>query len=307
VGWTWAFAVDRAAEVPLAVQIERAVMGAVRDGRLRAGSALPSTRALAGTLGVTRNTAVAAYRELAAQGWIEARPGGRTTVAATLPDPPRARPSTRREAPYAIAPQPEPRTGLALRWPLGAGEPDLRLVPAVPLARAMRRALSKGRVLGYRDPRGLPEFLDGVRDWLGATRGVATDRSRLLSTHGAQHALDLVARALLRPGDRVAVEALGYAPAWRVFDLQGAVRVPLPVDGDGVRVDALEDALRQGPIRLVYVTPHHQYPTTATLSPARRMRLLALARAHRFAILEDDYDHELFQHAHSTAADVVAA
>lgn len=236
---------------------------------------------------------VAAWRELAAQGWVTTRPGGRTVVAPTLPVP-IPRPSAVQRAPFAVEAHPRQRDGLASRWPLGAGEPDLRLLPAAALARAMRRALHRGRpsVLGYRDGRGLPEYLDGVRDWLGATRGVATDRSRLVSTHGAQHALDLVTRALVRPGDRVAVEALGYAPAWRVFDLAGARRVVLPVDGEGVRIDALERALAEGPIRAVYVTPHHQYPTTVTLSPARRVALANLARAHHFAIVEDDYDHE---------------
>jgi GntR family transcriptional regulator/MocR family aminotransferase len=106
-------------------------------------------------------------------------------------------------------------------------------------------------------------------------------------------ALDLVARVLLGRGDAVAVEALGYRPAWDALAAYGAKLVPVPVDAQGLDVDALARLARRRKLRAVYVTPHHQYPTTATLGAARRLALLELARAHRFAILEDDYDHEL--------------
>lgn len=282
-GWTWSFPLPEDG-TPLALRVERAIAAAIRGGQLRAGDRLPSTRGLAEGLGISRNTAVAAYRELRAQGWIVAQPGGRTRVrvdAHPVPDPARPRRTT-----VAAAP--------ALRWDLGAGEPDLRQIPAEPLARGMRRALRRGggALLGYRDPRGLPEFLDAIGGWLAATRAVPADRTRLMATRGAQHALDLAARTFVRPGDRVAVEALGYPPAWRVLELAGARLVVLPVDGEGARIDALESALRDGPIAAVYVTPHHQYPTTVSLSAGRRLRLLDLAREHGFPILEDDYDHE---------------
>src|SRR5262249_15917197 len=99
--------------------------------------------------------------------------------------------------------------------------------------------------------------------------------------------LDLAARALLRPGDVVAVEELGYRPAWEALRNAGAELVPVPIDEHGLRVDALPRRLRA-----VYVTPHHQYPTTGILSAACRIELLALAERQGFAIFEDDYDHE---------------
>jgi GntR family transcriptional regulator/MocR family aminotransferase len=109
-------------------------------------------------------------------------------------------------------------------------------------------------------------------------------------------ALDLVARALIAPGDVVVCESLGYRPAWEAFRLAGARLMSVPVDAHGMRVDALAklvaNANEGNRVRAVYVTPHHQYPTTVTLSAGRRLELLALARAHRFAIVEDDYDHE---------------
>ena len=105
-------------------------------------------------------------------------------------------------------------------------------------------------------------------------------------------ALDLVSRALLRPGDQVAVEQIGYRPAWLAFQQHGAKLVPIPVDRSGLDVEALASAAGRTPIRAVYVTPHHQYPTTATLSAGRRIALLELARQLRIAVIEDDYDHE---------------
>jgi GntR family transcriptional regulator/MocR family aminotransferase len=124
---------------------------------------------------------------------------------------------------------------------------------------------------------------------LASTRGLSVGAEDVLVTRGSQMALSLVARALLRPGDLVAVEELGYRPAWEAFRAAGATVVPVAVDADGLDVDALR---RVAGLRAVYVTPHHQYPTTVTLKAARRLALLSLARSRGFAIVEDDYDHE---------------
>jgi GntR family transcriptional regulator / MocR family aminotransferase len=114
----------------------------------------------------------------------------------------------------------------------------------------------------------------------------------VLVTRGSQMALELVAHAIVPRGGTVAVEGIGYRPAWAAFRRCGARVVPVPVDSRGIVIDALAALAKTG-LSLVYVTPHHQYPTTATLSPSRRAALLDLARRERFAIIEDDYDHEL--------------
>jgi DNA-binding transcriptional MocR family regulator len=111
-------------------------------------------------------------------------------------------------------------------------------------------------------------------------------------TRSIEQAIDLVARTLLSPGDVVAVEAFGYPPAWNVLKLAGARLVPLPLDGEGLDIDALEGLLPRENVRAVFLTPHHQFPTTAVMSRSRRARLAELALQHRFAIIEDDYDHE---------------
>jgi GntR family transcriptional regulator/MocR family aminotransferase len=127
---------------------------------------------------------------------------------------------------------------------------------------------------------------------VSSLRGLAAGPDSVLITRGSQMALDLVARTLVKPGEVVAVEALGYRAAWEVLRLAGARLQPLPVDAQGLDVDALEALVAKERVRAVYLTPHHQYPTTVVLSPGRRLRLLELAARHRIALIEDDYDHE---------------
>src|SRR6185312_12732769 len=177
---------------------------------------------------------------------------------------------------------------------LSSGSPDVRLAPTTLLTRAYRRAVRglSGTALRYGFPHGHPDLRAALARMLAATRGLAARAEDVVVTSGSQMALDLVSRALLRPGDAVAVEQLGYRPAWLAFRQHGAQLVPVPVDGQGMDIEALARAAARAPLRAVYVTPHHQYPTTATLSAGRRIALLELARKLRIAIIEDDYDHE---------------
>jgi GntR family transcriptional regulator/MocR family aminotransferase len=302
-------ALDPAGTTPLFLQIVRAVSEDVLRGRLRPGQALPGSRSLAGELGVHRSTVVAAYAELVAQGWAVARPRGGTAIAATSPEVEPRRFSTR------VA----PRRGLPASpgfpltsWPAeifsphdpskpGPGTlnltaiPDVRLVPRTLLGRALRRVVrSPGTsVLGYADDRrGHAGLREAVARMVSSARGLAATGDDVFITNGSQMALDLLGRVLLAPGDGVAVEGLGYRPAWGALQRAGGRLHPIPVDVEGMRVAALARLAQRGGLRAVYVTPHHQYPTTAVLSPRRRLALLELARAHRLAVIEDDYDHE---------------
>ncbi|HEV8551433.1 MAG TPA: PLP-dependent aminotransferase family protein [Polyangiaceae bacterium] len=297
---------ETAGETPLFVQISQALARDIARGRLRPGDPVPGTRSLAGTLGVHRSTVVAAYAELAAQGWVSTRPGGATLVAASSPDPkPRrfARPAERRGLPkhagYAVEPPlvqalPVPKLppNALLLW---GGSPDLRLCPVDLLGRAYRRVASRrGKQLFGYTPNfsGHPELRRAVASLASQARGIPADEEAVLITRGSQMALDLVARSLIRPGDVVALEALGYPNAVNVFRRAGARIVSVPLDRHGLDVTALTALAEREPVRLVYVTPHHQYPTTVTLAATRRLALLDLARRKRFAILEDDYDQE---------------
>ncbi len=301
--WKVLLAVADDRSTPAFLRIARGLATEVRRGRLLPGSQLPGSRELADALGVHRNTALAAYRELAAEGFLETVVGRGTFIARELPqiDPEPAAGSATAEGsrttpafPLTMAPPPErtdipPAAGLVLHGSI----PDTSLVPRDALARAYRRALrSRRNLLDYGDPAGEFRFRSALAKMLGERRGLAIDADDVVVTRGSQMAISLVAAVLLQPNDVVAVEALGYRPAWRAFLQHGATLMPLPVDAHGLVVSALEELISRRPIRALYVTPHHQYPTAVSLSAARRMALLALARKHRFAIVEDDYDHE---------------
>jgi GntR family transcriptional regulator/MocR family aminotransferase len=296
---------DRDAARPLVLQIARAVVTDIQRGRLRPGDRLPGSRKLADALDVHRNTVLTALAELIAEGWIETTPGHSTFVARTIPDD-RGRPFSRRlgtrakvpaHVPFTLPKAPE-----AYRPPvlppgtlnLSNGAPDIRLVPVRSLGRAYRRVLAQrgGELLGYSDPEGHPALRSALASMLASTRALAVTADDVFVTRGSQMALALAARALVSPGDVVAVEQVGYRPAWEAFRSAGATVVPIPIDRDGLDVEALRKVATRAPLRAIYVTPHHQYPTTVTLKAARRLALLALARAHRIAIVEDDYDHE---------------
>jgi GntR family transcriptional regulator/MocR family aminotransferase len=301
-------ALDPAGNQPLFVQISAALARDVARGRLRPGDALPGTRTLAQTLGVHRSTVVAAYAELAAQGWVATRAGGATYVAASSPEPKPRRFSPKTELPAGVAAEPgfplAPASVGALAVPelaqrggiyLWGGVPDLRLIPVELLARAYRRvAKRRGRTLfGYgRDHLGQLELRTAIAKLVSEARGIPAEAGSVMITRGSQMALYLAAQSLIRPGDVVAVEALGYPNAVNVFRRAGASVVPNAVDRQGMDIDALAALARQQQVRLVYVTPHHQYPTTVTLAPTRRLALLELARRERIAVLEDDYDQE---------------
>lgn len=289
-------------KAPVFLQLAHAVAEDVRRGRLRPGERLPGSRALAERLGVHRNTVLAALQELAAEGWVRAEPARGVFVAVDLPRAPEATPRAPPRSARApmgftlpLAPEPlpiEPAAPGALV--MSGGQPDLRLLPLPELARAYRRALTSRGLLDYGDPRGEPRLRAALAEWLADTRGLATTAGDLVVTRGSQQALALLAQVLLRPGDAVAVEAYGYPPAWAALRAAGATLVPIPVDADGLDVAALAAVLDapHPPLKAIYLTPHHQYPTGAVLAPARREALLALAARHRFAILEDDYDNE---------------
>jgi GntR family transcriptional regulator / MocR family aminotransferase len=303
--WDLVLSIDREAELPPFLQIARALAADIQRGRLRPGDRLPGSRRLATSLRVHRNTVLAALNELTAEGWLETAPGRGTFVTRGIVHP-RGRPFSRRpgvrarvpaevpfalpDAPAAYRPPKLPRGTLNL----SNGSPDVRLVPAKSIGRAYRRvlALRGADLLAYGDPEGHPALRAALASMLANTRGLSVGPDDVLVTRGSQMALTLVARALLRPGDVVAVEQYGYRPAWEALRAAGATVLPVAIDGDGIDVDALARLANRTKIRAVCVTPHHQYPTTVTLKAGRRLALLTLARAKRFAIVEDDYDHE---------------
>ncbi len=298
--------IDPARSAPIYMQIVHALIHEIERGRLPPGAYLPSSRDLAATLGVNRKTVVQAYEDLIAQGWLTAGGTRGTMVSAELPvagRPAAGQPavgiaaSAEVQPGYAFLPPPDrPLAMPAGRWlKLDEGSPDGRLFPAEILSSAyrtaVRRAVRDNR-LQYRDPRGSTMLREAIAAMLRAERGLAVTPENICITRGSQNGIFLAARTIVRPGDAVLVEELTYEPAVAAFAACGARIVPVALDGEGADVADVERQCRAHRVRAIFLTPHHQFPTTVALRPERRLRLLDLARQFGFAIVEDDYDHE---------------
>jgi GntR family transcriptional regulator/MocR family aminotransferase len=284
----------------LTSRIYRQLREAILDGRLRPGERLPPTRVLAGRLEVSRNTVAIAYERLTAEGFLVARVGSGTFVTGrrvaarapgrTAPAGAAVRPLPRWEA-LAAAQAAGSRTGdgPAPVFDFRVGAPDGSLFPLATWRRLVGAELRATTIslAGYRDPAGHDGLRAAIARYVGASRSVRAGAHDVLVTQGAQQALDLVGRVLLGPGDPVAVEEPGYPPARLLFGGLGARVVPVPVDGEGIDVQAIPPGTR-----LVYVTPSHQFPLGTPMSLARRAALLNWADRHDAVIVEDDYDSE---------------
>jgi GntR family transcriptional regulator/MocR family aminotransferase len=274
---------DRTAPEPLTAQLTGQLRATMQDGRLAAGERLPSSRALAATLGVSRTVVTETYQQLYAEGWLDGRHGSGTFVADLAPE-------KLREPLHDHGERTLPRRDHAA-VPDGAidlrpGEPWVGDLDTPSWRRAWRLAASV--VPAARpDPYGLPGLRATLVDHVRRTRGIGCAVEQLLVTRGATNGLDMLAATVLRPGDRVGVEEPGYGRARVVLAARGAEVVPCPVDEHGLIVDGLPEDLR-----IVYTTPSHQYPLGGVLPVPRRQALVGWARRAGALIAEDDYDSE---------------
>jgi GntR family transcriptional regulator / MocR family aminotransferase len=260
---------------PLRAQIEDQLRDAVRGGRLGPGTALPSSRALARELGVSRGVVVEAYAQLAAEGYLVARQGAPTRVSEAASPGPGAAP--------AAAGEPPPR------FDFRTGRPDVSFFPRTAWLASLRRALrdAPDARFDYGDPRGAPELRDALARYLGRVRGVACDPERVVVTSGMAQGMAIFARALSpRGARRIAMEDPSSAPGRAQLASNGLEIVPIPVDEHGLQADRLRA------VDAVMVTPAHQFPLGVVLSPDRRATLLDWAANAGGVVLEDDYDAE---------------
>ncbi|MGQ7959090.1 MocR-like pyridoxine biosynthesis transcription factor PdxR [Pseudomonas sp. SP16.1] len=278
---------------PLAAQLYRQLRDAILGGRLAGGARLPPTRYLAQRLQVSRKTVSEAYEQLLAEGFTTTRVGSGTFVsaAAQAPVPPRLDAGllqpARRWHELAVDPLDRPPRGW--RYDFAGGTVSMRRFPLdawrTSLHHALRQ-LAQGSGF-YAGVEGQPALRQAIARYLAASRAVRCDWHDLLVTQGAQQGLSLLAQVMLEPGARVAMEEPGYTPARSCFLAAGAEVIGVPVDGEGLRVDLLPTG-----VRLVYVTPSHQFPLGMPMSLGRRLALLEWARRQRALIIEDDYDGE---------------
>lgn len=316
-------AVDPTLDTPLYWQLYHHLRAAILAGRLKQGLKLPSTRALADQLHVSRNTVLNAYEQLIAEGYLESVEASGTFVASVLPEQllttptsaPAAHPSqpTTRPQPrlsqigaaFLAAPAPISPPPMASADKPRAFRTGLPAFDAFPfdlwakiVARQARHAT--GNALIYQDSAGYRPLREAIADHITVTRRVRCSADQILIVAGSQGGLDLVARLLLNPGDAVWLEDPGYPGARGAFLGVGARLAPMPVDQEGLMV---ETAIARCPeARLVYLTPSHQFPLGVTMSLARRLAVLDWAKRTGAYILEDDYDSEYRFAGHALAA-----
>ncbi|MEN3259833.1 PLP-dependent aminotransferase family protein [Sodalis endosymbiont of Spalangia cameroni] len=283
-------------------RLYRAIRQGILEGVLRAGSRLPATRDLAQQLAISRNTVSTAYDQLQAEGYISTRAGSGTFVTAHLPDgamttvkpPP---PTAAQQRALALSAR-----GTALLHSAGAsphqwgafmpGVPDVAGFPHAVWRRIQARVIKRiaPHALTYSPLGGSPALRQALVDYLRIARSVICDPEQIVITEGTHQAIDLLAKMLCNPGDRVWVEEPSYWGICNVLAVNGVILTPVTVDDAGLNPPPLRKTMRAP--KLIFVTPSHQYPTGAVMSLARRQRLLALAQEQGSWVVEDDYDSE---------------
>lgn len=292
--------VDPRQREPLQLQIYESVRRAILGGVLTPGARLPSSRELADDLGVSRLTAVLAFEQLAAEGYITSRIGAGTFVNRELPDTGANVPVSAR-MPIAQHPQlsqrgtrlsQTPRVVRKIAGPPRAfriGTPALDRFPVALWNRLVSRHTRRVTVaqLDYGDAAGLPALREAIAAHVSRARGTSCTADQIIVVAGAQQGLEMIARLLLDPGDVAWVEEPCYPGAWAALNAAGALIESVPVDEQGLAIDP-----QRGAARLIYTTPSHQFPLGVQMSLPRRLALLRWARDARAWVIEDDYDSE---------------
>jgi GntR family transcriptional regulator/MocR family aminotransferase len=296
--------IDPLARAGLQQQIYSGLRKAILDGIVEPGTRVPSSRAVAADLGVSRNTSLLALEQLLAEGYLTARRGSGTYVAQEMPDRvpqiralrPPARPKhpplSRRGRALAATPPASRRVAVGPPRPFRAGVPALDLFPVriwSELANRRLRAVTTAQ-LDYSEAAGLPALREAIAEHVSAARGTRCAADQVIVVAGAQRGMDFLCSLLLDPGDQAWMEEPGFPGARSALLAAGARIVPVRVDAEGLDVQA--GARRAGDARLVYVSPSHQFPLGLPMSLPRRQELLNWASAAHAWVIEDDYDAE---------------
>ncbi|HEV8431053.1 MAG TPA: PLP-dependent aminotransferase family protein [Pyrinomonadaceae bacterium] len=295
---------ERTSSVPFYKQLYEGYRAAILSGRLSPGQRLPSTRALAADLRISRLPIVNAFEQLLHEGYIEGKTGLGTFVNNSIPDD-LSRPvlAPRRDTRQGRPVQQTRSAGVTLshsntpsnQGALGPFRVSLPALEHFPhklwsgLVSRHAKSLSI-ELMAYGEPSGYWPLREAIAQYLRTARAVRCEASQVLIVSGSQMALQICALALLKPGDAVCIEDPGYPEARKALGISGATLIPIPVDDEGIDVTRIASLTRRA--HAVYVTPSHQYPLGVSMSAARRLELLDWARRNRSWIIEDDYDSE---------------
>lgn len=296
--------INRNSEISIFMQISNQLINAIQRGVLPFGIKLPGTRALSIILNVHRNTIIAAYDELFAQGWVESLPNKGTFVI-----------GKNQEKPFQIKDfeknnlEHYPKsTGFSFKtsnildnpfeysdceYIFNDGVPDIRLTQIDHHSRIYSSILKrKAHKIGQYNQDGSEFFKKNLSQFLNLSRGLPISKNNLLITRSTEMSIYIVSEILLSAGDVVLVGELSYFSVNMIFQKAGVKIQPISIDDEGINVEEVREACKKQKIRMLYLTPHHHYPTTVTLSAKRRLELLNLANEFSFIILEDDYDYD---------------
>lgn len=296
--------IEKSSTNAIYVQIAQQIIQLIQRGYLEAGSLLPGTRIVAATIGIHRKTAVAVYEELAAQGWVISIPNKGTFIVTpenntkikAIHQHNKSETFSKEtgfpfEASFNLAPS---ETEFETEFIANDGQPDIRLHPISQFSKWYGAAMKRKSLVSKWQQSGNAhtQFEHQLCNFLNASRGFAIQPKNSLSTRSSEMSLYLIAQLLIRPNDVVLVGNLGNYLANMVFQQAGATIKTLPVDANGLQVNAIEELAKKNNIRCVYLNSNRHYPTTTTFSAERRLQLLALAKKLQFAIIEDDFDYD---------------
>ncbi|WP_419870956.1 MocR-like pyridoxine biosynthesis transcription factor PdxR [Chryseobacterium sp. CT-SW4] len=297
--------IDRKSEISIYMQIANQLINAIQRGYLPSGTKLPGTRSLSRLLEVHRNTIVAVYDELLAQGWIESKPNKGTFILGEN-DTPSFKKNHFKENQLEHYPK---TTGFSFKisnildnpfehssceYHFNDGIPDIRLTQIDQYSHIYTSILKrKGnhKMLGYNHD-GSEFFKKNLAQYLNLSRGLPISRSNLLITRSTEMSTYIVSEILISKDDIVLVGDLSYFSVNMIFQQSGARILSIPIDEEGISAEGVREVCKRQKVRMLYLTPHHHYPTTVTLSAQRRLELLNLAHEFGFVILEDDYDYD---------------
>lgn len=306
VPYTSFIKIERKSETAIYMQVTHQLINAIQRGYLPFGTKLPGTRALSQILDVHRNTIIAVYDELFAQGWVDSQPNKGTFVLGKNEEKPT---KIRDFQQYNLKSYPKSagfsfNTSTILDNPFeystceyifNDGVPDIRLTQIDQHSRIYSSILKRKahhKMLGHYNHDGSEFFKKNLSNYLNLSRGLAISNDNLLITRSTEMSIYIVSEILLSKGDTVLVGTLSYFSVNMIFQKAGVNIVSIPIDDEGINADAVREICQRQKIRMLYLTPHHHYPTTVTLSAQRRMELLHLASEYGFIILEDDYDYD---------------
>src|SRR5687768_10032731 len=315
--WQTIIRIEKNGHIPVYLQIANTIIQEMKMGRIGPGIKMPGTRQMSQLLTVHRKTVVRAYEELDAQGWIEARPSKGTFTSEKLPEivPRKITGYQRNTYPtktgFTVKINERMRAAVRPhRNIIGFHDgPDVRLIPVEELGRAYKSVMTRHAnlsYLSYVEIAGVEKFRKLLSCYLNSTRGLQTTFENIMITRGSQMGLYLLASVLFSKGETIIVGDTNYYYADHVFLNAGMKLMRVHVDEEGISVDEVEKACKRKKIKALYVTSHHHYPTTVTLSADRRIKLLALAEKYGFIIIEDDYDYD-FHYLSSPILPLVSA